>query len=175
MNRLIVMLCLTLTASACVSIPTELTSEAAFSPTTPMQAQNGEHDGEWVRWGGVIIKTTPKPDQTCFEMMGLPLDSNAEPENDDQITGRFIACANGFYEPAVYDAGRAITFVGYIDGTEQQKIGEYEYKFPHLDVDALRLWPKRSDVVYVPYYDPRWDPFWDPFWPYYYRPHHHLR
>ena len=63
MNRLVVMLCLTLAVSACVSIPAELASETAFSPTTPMQAQNGEHDGEWVRWGGVIIKTTQaRPD-----------------------------------------------------------------------------------------------------------------
>lgn len=175
MHRLILLLFILLAVSACASIPGELASDGPISPTTPLLAQSGGHNDEQVRWGGVIIKTTPMPEQTCFEVMGLPIDSHAEPVYDEQIQGRFIACAKGFYEPALYDAGRRITLNGYITGTEKQKIGEYDYSFPRLEVDALYLWPKEPDVIYVPYYDPRWDPFWDPFWPYYYRPHHHQR
>jgi len=160
-----------LALSGCVSIPTELQSGVPFAATTPQQAQSGDHDGERVRWGGFLIRTAPQDEQTCFEVMGLALDKSAEPRGDDHSIGRFIACAKGFYEPAVYAAGRFITFIGHIDGTQQQRIGEYLYNFPQLNADAVYLWPKRPDVVYVPYYDP----FWDPFWPYYYRPHYHRR
>jgi outer membrane lipoprotein len=167
--------CLLLALSACASIPSELTTTGPFSPTTPQQAQSGEHDDEQVRWGGVIINTKPMRDRTCFEMMGLPLESNAEPVRDEHSLGRFIACAKGFYEPTLYEPGRRVTFTGRINGTEKQKIGEYVYTFPRLDIDALHLWPKTFNVVYVPVYDPLWDPFWDPYWPYYYRPYHYRR
>jgi outer membrane lipoprotein len=119
----------------------------------------------------VIIQTMTQTNRTCFEVMGLSLDSNAQPQSNDQSLGRFIACAKGFYDPALYAAGRELTFTGSIEGTEKQKIGEYDYQFPRLVVDAVHLWPKRSNIVYVPYYDP----FWDPFWPYYYRPYPYHR
>ena len=99
--------------------------------------------------------------------MGLSLDSQAQPVADDQSLGRFIACAKGFYDPALYAAGREVSVTGRIEGTQQQKVGDYDYQFPRLAVDAVHLWPKRSNIVYVPY------PFWDPFWPYYYHPYRH--
>lgn len=156
--------------SACASIPAELTG-GPFSLTTPQQAQIENHDGEPVRWGGIIIQTSPQAEQTCFEVMALSLDSRAAPEADDHSLGRFIACIPGFYDPALYAAGRAVTLIGQIDGSEQQKVGEYLYHFPRLAAEGLHLWPKPPKVVYVPYPDP----FWDPFWPYYYRPYYHRR
>jgi outer membrane lipoprotein len=166
----ILLLFVVLALTACATVPKELQVGGPFAPVTPRGAQTGNHDGERVRWGGVIIQTTTQSDQTCFEVMGLSLDGgNAQPQANDQSQGRFIACAKGFYEPTLYAAGREVTFTGRIDGTEKQKVGEYDYRFPRLIVDAVHLWPKRSNVIYVPYYDP----FWDPFWPYYYHPYRH--
>jgi len=165
------LLCILSALSACASIPAELQTGEPFSSITPQQAQTGNHDGERVRWGGVLIRIAPQDEQTCFEVMGLFLDKSTEPRGEDHSLGRFIACAKGFYEPTVYAAGRTITFAGHIDGTQEQKIGEFLYKFPQLNAYAIHLWPKRPDVVYVPYYDP----FWDPFWPYFYRPHYYRR
>jgi len=163
----IILFCTFLALSACASIPSDLKSGEPFSVTTPLQAQLGDSDGEWVRWGGIIVETKPQNDQTCFEVMGLLLDRNAEPRSEDYSIGRFIACARGFYDPVVYTAGRAITFTGRIDGIRQQKIGDYGYSFPRLNADAVHLWPEHPDIIYVPTYDP----FWDPYWPYYYRPY----
>jgi outer membrane lipoprotein len=165
----ILLLCAALVLSACVSIPRELAGGGPFTATIPLQAQQGDHDGERVRWGGTIIRTTPQVGQTCFEVMGLPLGNDAAPQAVDRSIGRFIACGKGFYEPAIFTAGREVTFTGHIDGTEKQKVGEYLYDFPRLTFDAVHLWPQRSETVYVPYYDP----FWDPFWPYYYQPYYH--
>jgi outer membrane lipoprotein len=170
MWRFVLLLVIT-ALSACVTVPPNLTVGEPFAATTPQQAQSGKHDGERVRWGGVIISTSTHTNETCFEVMALSLDNSARPQADDQSLGRFIACAKGFYDPALYAAGREVTFAGRIDGSERQKVGEYDYHFPKLVVDAVHLWPKRSDVIYVPYYDP----FWDPFWPYYYHPYHRHR
>lgn len=174
MRRFLLMF-VALTLSACVTMPQELQVGEPLAAITPQQAQSGKHDGERVRWGGVIIQTTTRSNQTCFEVMGLSLDSNAQPQANDQSLGRFIACAKGFYEPTLYAAGREVTFVGRVHGTEQQKVGDYDYSFPRLEVEAVHLWPKRSNIVYVPYYDPFWDPFWgpywDPYWPYHYHPY----
>lgn len=171
MRQVLLLLVVAVILAACAMVPQELQVGEPFIATTPQQAQSGKHDGERVRWGGVIIQTMTQTNRTCFEVMGLSLDSNAQPQANDQSLGRFIACAKGFYDPALYAAGREVTFTGSIEGTEKQKIGEYDYQFPRLVVDAVHLWPKRSNIVYVPYYDP----FWDPFWPYYYRPYpyHH--
>jgi len=165
------LLCILLALSGCATIPEELSRGGPYADTTPLEAQKGGHDGESVRWGGALIKATPLPERTCFEMMAQPLDSRATPFRNDQSLGRFIACAEGFYDPAIFTAGRSVTFTGRIEGAQRHKVGEYEYAFPRLNADAVYLWPKQPDVVYVPYYNP----LWDPYWPYYYHPHRHLR
>lgn len=166
-----ILLCLLLTLGACATIPEALDHGGPLTATTPLEALKGGHEGEIVRWGGVIIGTTPLADQTCFEVMGQSLDGSAAPYNDDNSLGRFIACIGGFYEPTLYTSGRAVTFVGRIDGMETQKVGEFPYSFPRLDADAVYLWPKRPNVIYVPFYEP----YWDPFWPYYHRPYPYRR
>lgn len=173
MIRIILLGTLAVVVAGCVSVPKELNSSRSFADVVPQQVVSDEHNGQYVRWGGVIIKVEPQDNKTCFQTLGVPLDRSAEPKPDAHSVGRFIACANGFYDPAAYPEGRAVTFTGTISGVEEKKVGEYSYGFPVLNADSVYLWPKRPDVVYVPYQDP----FWDPFWPYYYYPyrHHHFR
>ena len=155
-----------LALGACATIPEPLTTGGPFADVTPLQAQSDDYQGERVRWGGMILQARPESSQTCFEVMGLSLDRRAEPNESDSSLGRFIACARGFFEPTLYTNGRYITFTGNIDGIETRKVGDYEYGFPRLAADGVVLWPKRRDVIYVPYPDP----FWGPYWPYYRRP-----
>ena len=159
--------------TACATIPAQLTGGAPFVDVTPQQAQGGGHEGDRVRWGGVIIEATPKASRTCFEIMGLGLDKQAEPLDSDTSLGRFIACADGFFEPALYTKGRYVTFTGVIDGIEKQKVGEYEYGFPRINANSVYLWPKRHDVIYVPYPDPFWGPYWPYYWPHYRPPYYY--
>lgn len=115
-----------------------------FPPITPRAAQSGRYLGKTVRWGGILIATHPQPQKTCFRVMALPLASNGRPETgaDMTETGRFIACAAGFYDPVLYAAGRRITFVGAISGLESQAVGGYRYPYPRLDARVVYLWPK---------------------------------
>ena len=83
----------------------------------------------------------------------------------DQSQGRFIACRAGFYDPAVFEAGRDVTFIGKIDGYQNTRIGEYDYRLPKLSADVIYLWPEQRQVDVVPYPYGPWGPGpWGPYW-----------
>ena len=153
---------------ACAKPPTML-SGGPFAEISVLEAQTRDLAGQRVRWGGSIVVTTPERDATCFEIVSRPLDREARPRRTDQSDGRFLACANGFFDPAVYAAGREATVVGALQTPTVGKIGEYEYRYPRVAAEHVFLWPKREPVepyyVYGPWPDPFWYPFWRP-WPY---------
>ncbi len=141
-----------LVLGACASVPPAELAGNNFSAVTPHEAQTRpDVVGMEVRWGGTIatINTTEKK-ETCFEVVGRPLDSEARPMDDDQTTGRFIACATGFYDPEIYHLKREITFTGTVQTPTFGKIGKYDYIFPHLAADTVYLWPKRQPVQDYP-------------------------
>ena len=146
---------------ACVTVPAPL--QGQFAPVTPHEAlANGTQ--EPVRWGGEIISVDPKAGHTCFEILGRELDSTARPVSHDPSQGRFLACRDGFYDPEEFKQGRYVTIVGRVDGSEQGKIGEFDYTYPRVAANAVYLWPERT-YVGSPYYDP-WGPWWGygPYW-----------
>lgn len=155
--------------AACAGIPQPL--EGDFDPVSWDAARSGDADDHAVRWGGTLIHTEPKAEQTCFFVLAHPLDSQARPKPDADGPGRFMACKSGFYDPEVFRKGRELTVTGTLHGTIQRKIGEYEYTYPRVNADTVFLWPRRP--VYTPpppvpwspwggYYDPFWGPAWYP-------------
>jgi outer membrane lipoprotein len=96
-----------LALSACARPPLDVAGE--FSMTTVRDAQIAERPGERVRWGGTIVETRPQRDETCIEIVSLPLDRRARPHQTDQTFGRFLACASGFYDPEIHARGRDVT------------------------------------------------------------------
>jgi len=121
--------------------------------------------GESVLWGGVIIETIAKPDDTLMIVRQTDLDFQKRPQNLDKSAGRFIISCRGFLDPAIYGKDREVTVVGKIAGTEKRMIGEYPYAYPVIESHALYLWEKWDDTPF--YYDPWY--FWNPY-PYYWRP-----
>lgn len=156
LSGILVLACL---AVACARPPAALRGE--FPPTTVADAQAGAPIGERVRWGGAIVRTTPGVDETCFEVMSKPLDRRAEPRTGDESFGRFLACATGFYDPAIYAEQREITVVGTVEGFVDGRVGERPYRFPKVRAEVVYLWPKREPRPLVYYYDP-W-PYWGPY------------
>lgn len=165
MFRLLLLIPL-LALSACATMPESLSRGGPYVDVTPDQALDGSHEEQRVRWGGTLVQAHPRDKRTCFEVVGLNLDSRGEPLESDATVGRFNACAQGFFDPAIYAAGRQLTFTGRIQGTATQIIGEQEYHFPVLEADMVYLWPKRREVIYVPYPAPYWDPYGPYYWPY---------
>jgi outer membrane lipoprotein len=158
--------------ASCATVPAPL--QGQFTPTTPREAIAGA-SGQAVRWGSEIIKVDPKAGSTCFEILSRDLDSRARPLPRDPSGGRFIACHEGFQDPEVFKQGREITVVGRVTGIDHGRIGEFDYRYPHVEADAIHLWKPRSQYPHSPYYDPwgygfgpgwgwGYNPYWGPYW-----------
>lgn len=156
--RLMTLFVAVLALAACASQPKPL--QGGYIETlTPHTAVLGEHTGAAVRWGGRIVQVEPKTDATCFEMIATRLTPGGRPYwASDDTNGRFIACRQGFYDPAVFTVNREVTFTGRIAGYDNRRVGEYDYRFPRVDADVVYLWPvrERVDVITRPAPWPWW-------------------
>ena len=149
----------------CATAPRPLQGEYLSGAPTA-----GYAEGERVRWGGEIISVETRPDATCFQVLSRALSETARPRRGDTSAGRFLACREGFYDPAVFTEGREITVNGRIVGRETRRIGEYDYPLPRLDADVVYLWPERP--LFDDRYAYRRGPFFHPGWygSWHYRP-----
>jgi len=140
MQYRILLFILSFAIAGCITDPT-------IADITPHTAQIEKFSGQRVRWGGSIIHTEPGRNETCFEVISYPLGFSVRSPETDMRSGRFIACAPGFYEPEVYARGREVTIVGILQGTTTRRVGEYEYLYPKINAESVYLWPKSA-----PYY-----------------------
>lgn len=155
--RLALMLAIPLAAGGCASTPDPLRGE--FEPLAAADA--GEDDiGTEVRWGGRLLGVTPERERTCFEILAKPLNRIARPHGDDPSSRRFLACRDGFVEPAGFPEDRLITVVGELSGFETRPVGDYDYRYPVVAVRGIYLW---SEPVEPAYYDPYPYPYYHPF------------
>ena len=144
--RALTMLSLSVTLlAACASQPQPLQGE--FAEVTPQDVAAQDSTGLVVRWGGRVVRTEPQENRTCFEMLSTKLTPYGRPYwATDDVGGRFIACRSGFYDPAVFEPNREVTFTGRIEGYDTRKIGGHAYRFPRVAADVIYLWPVRDRV-----------------------------
>lgn len=156
-------LALVLAFTGCATVPAPL--QGNFSALAPGAAAQRDATGTTVRWGGTIAEVETLPGETCFQLVGRPLDEETRPIMSDRPEARFLACRQGFYEPQVFAKGRSLTITGRIVGYETRKVGAYDYRQPKVAADVVYLWPKRQQVYVVndvyPFYP--YDP-WPPMW-----------
>jgi outer membrane lipoprotein len=164
MRPSLLLIALAATLGGCATVPQQIAGDN-FVAVSPQQAVSQNAAGQRVRWGGEIINVEPRADVTCFEVLSRELYGDARPSNHrDHSDGRFVACSKGFYDPAVYTKGRDLTVTGNLNGTEQHKVGEYNYTFPQVTADQVYLWPERNYYAGGYYGWPYYDPFWGPYW-----------
>lgn len=118
-----------------------------------------------VLWGGVVVNIENRTDHSMLEIAEYQVSSSGRPRIDYvESKGRFRAIVEGFVDPTIYKSGKAVTVRGALTGTEDAKIGEFDYAFPVVKVDGLQLWRevKEIDIHYI-------DPWPRGYWhsPYY--------
>jgi outer membrane lipoprotein len=147
---------------ACSSIPAQLDLPLEQPPLlTEVQADINAQQGKRVRWGGNVVSVNNYAQQTWLEIVARPLQhNNSRPQSLSLSAGRFIAIVDGFLDPLQFmspsqssnqpsQAGgdnilREVTLVGRVRRLESQKIGDYDYQFPLISVEALHIWSPRK-------------------------------
>ena len=135
------------------------------------------HKGAVVIWGGQIIKTANTAAGSDIYVLGMPLNYQERPVDEQVSDGRFIARTNQYLDPALYTAGKYITVAGTLEGIEKYPVGEIKYPYPVVRIRELHLWKPEVTYIYPKWYG--WGPYdygWDPYWygppysfpPYYY-------
>jgi outer membrane lipoprotein len=132
---------------ACATAPRPLQGE--YTAILPSQAAATGTTGTRVRWGGQVVAVHNGASESCFEIVGKMLGVDGRPVMRDRSEGRFIACRGGFYDPAVFTAGREVTVAGTISSFETRRIDAYDYRYPRVAADVVYLWPERRDREYV--------------------------
>lgn len=132
-------------------------------PTIPFREVQRDPDGfqgKMVLWGGVIVETLNRTNETVLKVRQTELDLEQRPQNTDRSQGRFIILYNGFLDPAIYKEGREISVVGEITGKEVLPLGNLRYTYPVVTAKEIRLWERQ--IPYGPHYPPY---YYDPFYP----------
>ena len=148
---------------SCVPLSKEVMQQVDESLTYQAVQRNPQDFlGKTVLWGGVIVKTTNRQEETVLEVRQSELDIEKRPKNLDSSAGRFIVRQAGFLDPVIYKEGREITIAGEIAGKEALPLGGLQYAYPVILAKEIHLWEKIDPQSY-PY--PYWDypPFWGPY------------
>ena len=153
-NRLIIIsawLLLIMFLPGCSSkIPPEIRQKPLNSPNVAqVREQLESHLSNNVRWGGIIVSTQNNKNSSRLTVVSLPLNSSGKPKRSDSSSGRFLAVVKEFLEPMVYSRDRQITVTGSIVGTESQKVGDFLYEYPVVEVNHYYLWPLEPDPVII--------------------------
>jgi outer membrane lipoprotein len=152
----------------CAAGPRPVGEEIEGSPTVAeVIASPQAMRGARVRWGGTIVGVQNRADSSWIEVVARDLEEGGRPEAGAPSRGRFLARVKGFADPADYEQGKEISVLGVVTGAETRRIGDYDYRYPVVDVERIHVWaprPVRREPAYPYYYDP-WDPFYP--WPYY--------
>ncbi len=136
-----------------------------------VQRNPDAYKGKMVLWGGVIVETNNRPQETLIKVRETELDYQKRPIYLDRSLGRFVIRQPGFLDPAIYSAGREITVAGEVAGKEVQPLGNSQYTYPVVAAKELHLWERRPvyQPIYPPwYYDPYY--YWWPHYPYWRHP-----
>jgi len=164
---------LILLLSACSSnIPSVISDPLLGAPSlAEVRSQASAYIDQQVRWGGVILTTENRLNDSRITIVAFPLNDWGRPQITALSPGRFIAVVDKFLEPLVYNADREITLTGSIVGTETLKVGEFSYEYPLVRTENYYLWPTRieSPNLNAP---PYWGQY--PNYPFYLWPHNHI-
>lgn len=160
---------------AAMALAAALLGACAGTPETlrgdfpgPAPAAAGDTDrGARVRWGGRLLEVRPEARRSCLEILALPLDDRARPESGAAPGRRFLACRDGFIDPAAFPPERHVTVTGTLAGFTTRSIGEYDYRYPVVQAETIHLWPRPPEPrPYGPWgYDPWYPHYRDPWGP----------
>ena len=148
MFRKLIVGLLAATMIGCAAVPESLMtdSENPITDVTALSDPSGQDLGQAIRLGGVIAAIDNGEQKTRLEIVAMPIGSDGKPKLGNSTQQRFVAYVDGFLEPMEYHPGRLISVAGHVDGEEQGKVGEFNYRFPVITASGTQLWQVRQEV-----------------------------
>ncbi len=163
--KLIAVALLVLSLVACTSaIRPDYMQQATKNPSLPSLVQNPDmYRGQLFILGGLIARTTLKPEGSEIEALFVPVDSFGYPQDTPLSSQRFLALyprEMGVLDPLIYQKNRRVTIAGTFTGIMAGKVDEMEYVFPVFRIVQIYLEPRRPAAVYYYYPPPYPGPIW---------------
>jgi|GEM_PF-210347 len=101
--------------------------------------------GKYVLLGGQIVSTIRVPVGSQMEITNLTLGDDDFPDPSLGSYGRFIAISDAYLDPAIFSAGRLVTLVGQVTGSQVAKLDGMDYRYPIVVIRELYLWGAPPD------------------------------
>lgn len=142
---------LTMVSACAPVIPQEILKTVDQTITFEQLLKNPDANiGKAVLLGGTIVKATNLSDGTLIEVIQQPLNTRYMPINPEASKGRFIILFKEFKDPAIYYAGRPITVVGEVIGSQTRPLGEAHYRYPLISPTEYYLWkPSQGPSIHI--------------------------
>lgn len=106
-----------------------------------------QYRGQWIVWGGEVLKATRDPDRTVVEILQLPLNSDLTPvDSRTSSQGRFLAYDNKgeIIDPAILLEGTRLTLIGEVKGVEKTTVDQATAEYPVLAIRDMTVWDRRT-------------------------------
>lgn len=167
MRRQIIILFIFLFLTSCAPFSKELMRQVDESITLPeVKKAPSSYIGKQVLWGGVIVETKNRPEETTIVVRQAELDYERRPIDLSQSAGRFLVKYQDFLDPAIFQPGREISVIGEITGTETIFTEGINLTVPVVLAKEIKLWEKPPKYIYV-------YPWYGHFYFYYRFPYHY--
>ena len=177
MRSLLALVVLLLTA--CSNVPVAIKN--APDPDLQLTQITGNissYQGQFVRWGGQVIKVDNNDDGAIIEVAQFPLNSYGRPEISKDSEGRFLARTEAFVDPYIFKAGTLLTVAGIVTAGQNVTIDRKTLSLPIVKIKELYRWSasayrRTPDYWYgYPYYHDYFGyglhyPGWGSSWRYY--------
>ena len=140
-ERLAVLALLLLASGCAPPFPKDLMAQVDGTALyADVQKEPERYRGKVLMVGGMIVETKNLQEGTQFEVLQKPLEGNGRPRETDESGGRFLVLSPQFHDAAVFQRGRAITFIAEVVGQRAQPLGEISYRYPVLKARETHLW-----------------------------------
>lgn len=134
-----------LAVAACASAP-EFNLDTVNRTVQPREVSENleKYKSQRVLWGGVIINSRNVEQGSELEVLAYPLTRNLKPNTEKGTLGRVLAFSDGYLETLDYAAGRVVTLVGTVKGTDERLVGDAKYIYPVVVIAQIHLWPEQD-------------------------------
>ena len=165
MKRTVIILILLICLVSCTSvIRKDLIEQGTRNPSLAELIRDPEmYRNRIFILGGVVARTTLKPEGSEIEALYIPVDSFGYPQETGISSHRFLAVyprEQGVLDPLIYQKDRVISIAGTFTGVVASRLDEMEYVFPHFRITQIYLQPKKPAMAYYYYPPPYGGPLW---------------